>query len=208
MTVSLDPKQMRVGEVYRLMIGAIVPRPIAWISTVSPEGVSNLAPFSYFNAVSSNPPCLSVSIAHKPDGSKKDTLRNIEALGEFVVHIPSVEHASSVNLTAADFDAQTSEIEAAGLRTLPSDLVRPPRIADARVQLECKLLHALPVGATGPGATTLVVGEIVRFHFSKDIYSTDGTIRLEALDPLSRLGGLSFGKTRETFELPRVKLPL
>lgn len=208
MSVSLDPKKMRVSEVYRLMIGAIVPRPIAWISTVSPEGVTNLAPFSYFNAVSSHPPALSVSIAHKPDGTKKDTLRNIETLGEFVVQIPSVEHAANVNLTAAEFDAQTSEIEAANLRTLPSDLVRPPRIADTKVQLECRLLHSLPIGAQGPGATTLIVGEIVRFHFSEDIYSPDGTIRLDALDPLSRLGGIAFGKTRETFELPRVKLPL
>jgi flavin reductase (DIM6/NTAB) family NADH-FMN oxidoreductase RutF len=203
--VTLDPKKMRVSEIYRLMIGAIVPRPIAWISTVSPKGVTNLAPFSYFNAVSSAPPCLSVSIAHKPDGSKKDTLRNIEALGEFVVQIPSVEHALNVNLTAADFEYGVSEIEAAGLRTLPSDLIRPPRIADAKVQLECRLLHALPVGAGGAGATTLVVGEIVRFHFSEDVYGADGTVRLEALDPLSRLGGLAFGKTREAFELPRVK---
>jgi flavin reductase (DIM6/NTAB) family NADH-FMN oxidoreductase RutF len=200
-SVSLDPKKMRAGEIYRLMIGAIVPRPIAWISTISAHGITNLAPFSYFNAVSSSPPALSVSIANKPDGSKKDTLRNIEITGEFVVQIPSLEHASSVNLTAADYDSDTSEIEAAGLHTLPSDLIRPPRIADTKIQLECRLLHALPVGTT-----TLVVGEIVKFHFADDVRAPDGTIRLEALDPLSRLGGLEYGKTRETFELPRVKL--
>jgi flavin reductase (DIM6/NTAB) family NADH-FMN oxidoreductase RutF len=201
---SLDPSTLDVRQTYRLMIGAIIPRPIAFVSTMSPEGVGNLAPFSYFNAVSSEPPCLMFSIARKPNGENKDTLRNIEATRQFVVNITSTWMAEAMNATAADYPYGVDEMQKVGLTPLPSLKVKPPRVAESAIQMECVLEGSLEVGDQGAGAATVVVGRILQFHLHSSVHH-EGKIDPRALDPLARLAGFSYARLGQVFDIPRKK---
>lgn len=200
-----DPSEMQTADVYRLLIGTIVPRPIAWISTVSSTGTENLAAFSFFNGVSSNPPCLIVSIARKPDGTKKDTLRNIEDTRELVVSSASRTSLDAVVQTGAAYPYGVNERELVGLTAVPSEKVRPPRIKEASVHFECVLHDLLEIGDGSAGSSTLVVARIVLFHISNTVL--DGNrIDTAKLDPLGRLGGVSYCTVGETFERPIPKV--
>lgn len=187
-------------KAYKLIISSILPRPIALISTLSPASITNLAPFSFFNGVSSNPPCLSVSIARKQDGTKKDTLRNIEASGEFVVNVTSNWFIESAVKCGAAYPYEESEFAATGLTPLPSVSVAPPRVAEAAIQFECCVYKLVEIGDGSPGSSTLVVGEIKTGHFSDAVYQ-NGNINHQALAPISRLGGISYGTIGDVFEL-------
>ncbi len=203
--VSLDLTSMASTPVYKLLIGAIVPRPIAFVSTISPEGVVNLAPFSFFNGVSSAPPCLVISITRKSSGEKKDTLRNIEATGEFVVNSVAEWMAHPMNHCSAEYPYGVSELEKVGLTPLASTKVRPPRVKESPIHMECKLHQLVEIGDGSVGSATLVIGEILVMHVHKPAYS-DGKIKIEEIRPLSRLAGFAYGKTREIFEIPRPKI--
>src|SRR3954471_3487569 len=148
---QLDPQILGERETYKLLIGCVVPRPIAWVSTVDLAGVRNLAPFSFFNAIGSNPPAISISISYV-DGldQRKDTLRNISDTGEFVVNIVDEDMAQAMNATSASYPPNLDEFEIAGLASVPSVTVYPARVAGAPVSLECKLFTQVPVGQ-GPG---------------------------------------------------------
>ncbi|OFZ18527.1 MAG: hypothetical protein A2X94_00755 [Bdellovibrionales bacterium GWB1_55_8] len=196
---------MASTPIYKLLIGAIVPRPIAFISTVSPEGKGNLAPFSFFNGVSSDPPCIMVAITRKPDGGKKDTLRNIEATRQFVVNSVSEWMAEPMNYCSADFPYEVDEMEQVGLTPIPSLTVKPPRVKESPIHLECELYNTMEVGDGRPGSSTIVVGRIVTMHIHERAYD-NGRIRIEELRPLSRLAGFSYGKTSGIFDIPRPKL--
>lgn len=189
-------------ERYRWMIAAIVPRPIAFVSTVSPEGVTNLAPFSFFNGVSSEPPVLSVAISRKRDGSEKDTWRNIEATGEFVVNIAPVELAQRVVQASGEYDYGASEFDLTGLTPSPSQCVTPPRVAESPVSFECRLLQIVRLGEP---STALILGEILLMHVA-DAVLTSGRLDVKLLDPLARLGGLQYASLGDAFELARPKL--
>ncbi len=165
-TIELDPARLDVTFVYKLMIGAIVPRPIAFVSTLSREGKGNLAPFSYFNGVSADPPCVMIAIERKPDGSEKDTWRNIRDTGEFVVNSVNEWIAEATNYCSAAYPFGVDEAEKAGLKKLASVKVRPPRIAESAIQMECELYGSMEVGPGSPGSATIVVGRIVCFHVS------------------------------------------
>ena len=203
---TLDPADLSGRDTYFLMIGAIVPRPIAFVTTINEEGVVNLAPFSYFNGVTSKPPLISMSIGHrKLDGAlvKKDTLRNIEANGEFVVHIPHEALAAQVNDSSAEFPPDVSELSKVGLTAVPSDIVKPPRIKECRIAMECKLEQVVMLGKPKP-LNGLVIGEVVRWHIDDSVWNGEkGRVDVQRLQPLSRLGGSSFGRTRGDFSLPR-----
>src|SRR6476469_10634804 len=147
MLVQIDPKTAPVPDVYHLLVGLVTPRPIAWVTTVSPAGVVNLAPFSFFNAFGANPPVFVVSPTNRRDGSKKDTLLNVEATGEFVVHAAVASLAEKINATSKELPHGDSEVEYAGLRTTPSVKVKPPRLVDAPVAMECKVRQVIPVGS-------------------------------------------------------------
>ena len=203
--IFLDLKNTDVKTVYKLMIGAIVPRPIAFISTVSPNAITNLAPFSFFNGVSSSPACLSVAITRKPDGSKKDTLINIEKTGEFVVNITTESMVAAVNQASAPYDYEISEFEKTALTPLASRFVKPPRVKQSPIHFECKTYKTVEIGNGEVGSAVLVIGEIVATHIDESVYQ-EGKILLEQLHPLSRLGGLSYGRTTELCELPRPKV--
>jgi len=201
---TFDLNKMNVPEVYKLMISAIIPRPIAWISTQNKKGQINLAPFSYFNAVSTKPPCIAVSITYKKDGEKKDTLINIEETGEFVVNSSTENLATQINETSAALDYGIDEMKKAGLTAIPSTLISPPRVKEALIHMECTLLKSLKLGEPKLGGCKLIIGEICAMHVDESIL-INGNIDPKALKPLSRLGGLYYGKTNEIFELPRPK---
>jgi flavin reductase (DIM6/NTAB) family NADH-FMN oxidoreductase RutF len=185
---SLDPSVMDVTSIYKCMTGSIIPRPIAFVSTVSENGTINAAPFSYFNAVASAPPTVIISITFKSNGEKKDSLINIERTGEFVVNTVSEWMLEPMNYCAAEYPYGVSEVEKVGLTTLISDLVSPPRIAESPVQFECRRQQQVQVGDGSPGSAVVVFGEIVRIHVFKKAFS-NGKLDVNLLRPVGRLAG-------------------
>ncbi|MFN7684286.1 MAG: flavin reductase family protein [Oligoflexia bacterium] len=201
----LDPTELGQQQMYKLLTGGVVPRPVATVSTISPEGVFNVAPFSFYNAVSSDPPCLSVSIARNSQGQKKDTLRNIEAIRQFVINATPVSLMKSIHQASAEYPYGVSEFEKSGLTAEPSRKVLPPRVKESPLSFECQLEALLEFGSGQLGSSTLVVGRVVAVHVRDELYE-DGRLAFEKLDPLSRLGGLWYGKTFPLVEIPRPKL--
>ncbi len=205
--MRIDPEQSTPRDVYRVMIRAIVPRPIAWVSTRSPEGVNNLAPFSFFTGVTSDPPSIVFAPGRRAsDGERKDTLRNVEATGEFVVNVVPRPLAEAMNVTATDFAPEVDEFVEAGLTPVPGEKVSAPRVGESPVQLECRVLQVVPVGPEGPGGGALVVGRIVLIHVDDDVV-VDGRIDARRLAPLARLGGMEYASLGEIFVMPRRKPP-
>jgi flavin reductase (DIM6/NTAB) family NADH-FMN oxidoreductase RutF len=201
----IDPREAGHQNVYKLLIGAVVPRPIAFVSTLSREGIPNLAPFSFFTAVSANPPVICICpIRRSGPDPYKDTLRNILETREFVVNIVSEEFAEKMNVSSADFPPEVDEFEASGLTPVPSDLVKPPRVAESHVHMECKLYLAIEVGEL-PGSGNLVLGEVVRFHVD-DQYFDDFKIDPDKLRPIGRMAGATYTRTTDRFEMVRPKL--
>ena len=207
---TLDPAQIAPSDIYKLMIGMIVPRPIAFVSTVDAAGIRNLAPFSYFTACSSNPPvvcfCASVRSGPRP---YKDTLSNIEATGEFVVNIVSEEIAEQMNLCSADVPPEIDEFELSRLTPIASDLVKPPRVAESKVQMECRLHQIIRV-SDKPDGGILVLGEVLRFHVLESLLNDkmgdqNGGYKIDPdkLNAIGRMGGPVYTRTRDRFELQR-----
>jgi flavin reductase (DIM6/NTAB) family NADH-FMN oxidoreductase RutF len=203
--VSLDPASLDSTACYKLLIGTIVPRPIAFVTTLSDNGKVNAAPFSAFNLVTSKPTSVVFSVAIKPSGEKKDTLKNIERSKEFVINTVSDWMVESMNYCSGEFPYGVSELEVVGLSTVPSEAVAPPRIKESAVHMECRVHTLVPVGAGAPGSATVVIGEVVRFHIHKPAFY-DGKIDIEKLRPVSRLGGLRYGAVGDVFELDRPKI--
>ncbi|QHW33905.1 flavin reductase family protein [Paenibacillus rhizovicinus] len=201
--ISIDPASQSERDNYKFMIGSIIPRPIAWVTTMTPSGTVNAAPFSYFNIVTSKPPMISVSVQRK-NGVMKDTARNAGELGEFVVHIADERHVAQMNQTAANLGPEESEAEAAGLTTVPSEVVRVPGIAEAAIRMECKVERILSLGGTDDApACDLLIGRIVRFHADEAVYDEHGHVDASALRPVSRLAGSTYALLGETFDLER-----
>ncbi len=200
---QLDPQTLGQRETYKLLLGCVVPRPIAWVSTADLAGVRNLAPFSFFNAIGSNPPAISISVSYV-DGSdpRKDTLRNISDTGEFVVNIVDEELARAMNATSASYPPGVDEFEIAGLTAIPSVTVRPARVDGAPASLECKLLTLVPVGQ-GPGSATVVIGVIQMIHMRADVINERHYIDITKLRPIARLAGASYAYVHETFDMAR-----
>ncbi len=197
--MQLDPQTF--GNFYRVLTGVVVPRPIAFVSTVSPEGVTNLAPYSFFNAVASNPPTLVFSSSRHTAHKEKDTLANVEATGEFVVNVVVDDIAAAMNKTAAEFPAAISEFEIAGLTPAPSVKIQPPRVAESPVNMECRLQQVINLGS-GDHQHGLVIGEVVLLHIRDDLI--DGhRINHHLLKPTGRLAGSMYCHTAEVFELVR-----
>lgn len=176
--IEIDPAELHGREPYFLLTSLVVPRPIAWVSTISEEGVLNLAPHSYFNVISSAPP-----IIHFTSTRVKDTLRNIRATGEFVVNIVSLDLVEAMNLSAADFPPEEDEFGWAGLEIAPSTVVKPPRVARARAAMECTLNRVVSLGNGH-----MSFGDVVRFHIDASVMQ-DGRVAPDLLRPVARLGG-------------------
>lgn len=199
---SIDPKQLTERDNYKFLIGSIIPRPIAFVTSQSEEGVVNGAPFSFFNIVSSNPPMISVSI-QRPNGRVKDTARNIKANKEFVVHIVDTDNVSKINETAANLPPEQSEITKVGLTLTESKLINVPGIKEAKIRFECVLEQALELGGVGdqPGCD-LIIAKVVQFHIEETLYE-DGKIEPYALGAVSRLAGNDYAKIGDIFTIER-----
>lgn len=200
--MKYNPAELSVKDNYKLLIGSIVPRPIAFVSTISENGVNNVAPFSFFTGITSKPPTICFAPSRKKDGSKKDTLINIEKTEDFVVNIVSYEMIESVNNAATEFPPEADEFTKTGLTALKSDLVSAPMVRESLINLECKLNQVVEIGAAESGGGFLVIGEIVLFHVNDDIIE-NGRIDMAKLNPVGRLAGAEYTKLGERFTLFR-----
>jgi flavin reductase (DIM6/NTAB) family NADH-FMN oxidoreductase RutF len=195
----VDPQSISPGSMYRFMIGVVVPRPIAFVSTASAQGRFNVAPFSYFNALTNRPPLLGISINLR-GGAPKDTLRNIRETGDFVVNIVNEDLFARMVQTSGDWPEEVNEFQLTGLTPAPSDLVKAPRVAESPVNMECRLYKEVELGDSA-----FVVGEILRAHVS-DFVLTDGRVDVVKLKPIGRLGGDQYAPLREVLSMPRPKV--
>jgi flavin reductase (DIM6/NTAB) family NADH-FMN oxidoreductase RutF len=200
--VIVDPAATPATQIYKLLIGSIVPRPIAFVSTISPEGHANLAPFSFFNAICGEPPTICFSTSYREP--RKDTYVNIKATGEFVVNIVSEEIAEQMNLCSGEYPYGVDEFEVSGLTPVPSDLVRAPRVVESHVNMECRLVQIVDI-STRPVGGSLIIGEVIRFHIDDAIVS-NYRIDPEKLRAVARMGGNDYCRTRDRFEMIRPKL--
>lgn len=196
----LDTNEIRPRDVYRHLINLITPRPIAWVSTISKSGVPNLAPYSFFSGVGSRPPSLLFCPANKRDGSRKDTLLNIEDTGQFVVNIVSASLAQQMHDSSADYDFETSEFETCGLTATESERVKPPRVGEASASIECELMQTLHLG-TGPGASNVVIGRIVLIRVDDEVVGDDGFADATKMDTIGRMGTPGYVRTHDCFDL-------
>jgi flavin reductase (DIM6/NTAB) family NADH-FMN oxidoreductase RutF len=197
--VILDPGTISPGDFYRFMISVIVPRPIAFVSTMNADGHHNVAPFSYYNAITNQPPLIGISINHRR-GNPKDTYRNIEHTGEFVVNTVDEALGARMVQTSGEWPEDVDEFQLAGLTPVPSDLVKPPRVGESPVSLECRLYRSIELGTT-----FFVVGEILRAHVRDDVLS-EGRVDIARLKPLGRLGGDGYSVVRDVIHLPRPRV--
>jgi flavin reductase (DIM6/NTAB) family NADH-FMN oxidoreductase RutF len=200
--VIIDLSSADVVQVYQALVGVVAPRPIAWVTTIDALGRVNLAPFSFFNAFGANPPVVVFSPTLRLDGSRKDTLRNLEAIHEFVLNAAVDNLAESMNQTAKELPPGQSEAEYAGLTLQPSVKVRPPRVDASPVQLECRVHKILPIGQ-GPIAANLVIGEVLLFHIDDSVLDPAGQVDPRRLQTIACLGGNLYCRTTDLFEMKR-----
>ncbi|TPG53776.1 flavin reductase family protein [Roseomonas nepalensis] len=200
----IDGEGLDTAVAYKLIVGCVVPRPVAWVTTVDTEGRVNAAPFSSYNYVATSPPMLAINIAARAgDGAMKDTARNIQASGELVVNVATEATMEAMHASAEEYPPHVSEAEALGIGLLPSRRVRPPRIAASPVQMECRLDRIVPLGR---GVNTLYIVEVVAFHLSAEIF--DGS-RVDSVKmrPIARLGGPYYAALGEILHRPMLQRP-
>jgi flavin reductase (DIM6/NTAB) family NADH-FMN oxidoreductase RutF len=196
--MQIDPALQSTADNYKLLTNLVVPRPIAWVTSLNKVGLVNLAPFSFFNAISSNPVYVMISVAKNDAGNPKDTATNIQDSGEFVINMVTEELLAAMNVSAADFPPDQSELTAAQLHTAPSVLIRTPRVAEAQVSMECRLFSTQQLGGC-----TLIIGEVVMFHVADHLLGP--RMRIKYYAPIGRLGSPSvYCHTKDTFEVPRI----
>lgn len=197
--MRIDPSDLAAEQAYRLLTGIVVPRPIAWVTTLSGDGIVNLAPFSAFTFVSPKPPMLAISVGRKA-GVYKDTAHNILNNEEFVVHIADTTLMTAVHESSTEHPPDVSEVEELNLETLPGERVKVPRLAAAPIAMECRFRQCLEFGET---RSRLLVGEVLVFHI-RDGLLNNGKIETEALDPIARIGGPRYARLGEIFTLKPV----
>jgi flavin reductase (DIM6/NTAB) family NADH-FMN oxidoreductase RutF len=192
--VTFDPGSMEQPDAYHLLNALVVPRPIAWVSTLSEQGVANLAPHSYFTVLAPDPPTVCFS-----SGGVKDSLRNVRFTGDFAVNVVSEELAEAMNLTSADFPPNMSEFSAARLTAVPCDLIKAPRLLEAPASMECRVVQVLEIGRA---PNYVVIGEVVRFHVAERVLR-DGRVDVSLFRPLGRLSGSGYVTSGEFVRMAR-----
>jgi len=200
--MQIDVAATPALDVYHTLVGVVTPRPIAWVTSVDAAGRLNLAPFSFFNAFGANPPVVVFSPTNRRDGSKKDTLLNVEATGEFVIHTATASLAVQVNQSSAELPRGQSEVEYIGLHTTPSVKVKPPRLAESPVAMECKVRQIVTVGS-GPIAGNLVIGEVLMIYVDDAVLDGNSRVDPRKLRTVARLGGDYWCHTSDLFEQKR-----
>jgi flavin reductase (DIM6/NTAB) family NADH-FMN oxidoreductase RutF len=200
---AFDLRTLSKSDTYKLLASTILPRPIAWITTLDEDGQPNAAPFSFFNVISSDPPLIVVGFSAAPDREGKDTLANIRRTGELVVNLVPEELAEAMNTTATDAPRGTDELALAGLATVPSLQVAPPRIAGSPVSLECRMFQVIEPG----GSSTILLARVVAMHIRHDAFEDEARLHIDPsqMRLIGRMhGGGGYTRTREMFEIPRV----
>ena len=199
--MEIDPEQLSARDRYALLIGSILPRPIAWVSTCDGSGATNLAPFSFFTGIAAEPMSVCFCPVNDREGRKKDTLRNVETTREFVVNVVSESLVEKMNQTSAPYPYGVSEFDEVGLTEVESLRVRPPRVKESLVSMECKVVQIVALGH-GPLAGHVVIGKVVMFHADDKVYK-DGRLSHKDLKTVGRMEGAWYARTQDAFELPR-----
>jgi len=200
--MQFDPETLDQSAVYKLLTGAVIPRPIGWISSISQDGISNLAPFSFFNVISEDPPHLMFSAARTGDRNK-DTLNNILATRQFVVNMVTEDTVEKMNLTASSVAHDIDEFDLAGLTPVPSQKIRPFRVGESPIQFECELAHHFALEHHKNGGAVLIVGKVVMMHFDDSVLLEGHKVNLETYKPVARLAGANYSKMGELFSIKR-----
>lgn len=199
--MKIDPGNLEPREIYKLMIGIIVPRAIAWVSTIDGEGRLNLAPFSFYTGITYKPPTVCFSVIQR-GVEKKDTLRNIEVCPEFTLNTVTEEIGEQMNVTSGDYPHGMDEFAIAGLTPIQSDRVRPPRVAESPITMECRKMQIVYVGEP-PAQAGLVIGEILQIHVRDDLLLPGNRIAIADLHAIGRMAGDFYTRTRDLFEMKR-----
>ena len=200
--MQFDPQEIDQKAIYKLLTGAVIPRPIGWISSISPDGIANLAPFSFFNAIGDDPPHVMFSTVRTND-TNKDTLNNVLATKEFVVNMVTEETVERMNLTSQIVAPEVNEFELAGLTPIPSVKVKPARVAESPITMECELVHHYTLENHKYGGATILIGKIVMFHIDDSVLLDDHKIDLNTYKPVARLAGSNYAKLGEIFSIKR-----
>ncbi|NMH28993.1 flavin reductase family protein [Flavobacterium silvaticum] len=200
--MQFDPNHLDGSAIYKLITGAVIPRPIGWVSSISTEGIGNLAPFSFFNVISEDPPHLMFSCARTGDRNK-DTLNNILANKQFVVNMVTEETVEKMNLTAQLVPHDVDEFELAGLTPVPSVKIKPARVGESLIHFECELVHHYFIEGHSNGGAVLLVGRIVMMHFDDSVLLDGHKINLDNYKPVSRLAGANYATLGELFTIKR-----
>lgn len=196
---SINPTTLHPRDAYRLLISIVVPRPIAWVSSLGADGSANLAPFSFFNAVAGNPPTVMFSVGQR-QGNPKDTLRNVRETGEFVLNLVDEALTEKMNATSGEYAYNVDEFKRIGLTPLSSTIVKPPRVAEAAITMECKATQIVPVQDTH---YTMVLGQVQVFHIRNGLLRANGAVDAALLKPVGRLSGDEYARLGDVFELKR-----
>ncbi|MEC4005058.1 flavin reductase family protein [Flavobacterium sp. SUN052] len=201
--MQFDPNNLEQSSIYKLLTGIITPRPIGWISTISEDGTNNLAPFSYFNMVSSDPPCVMFS-TRRDNNTNKDTLNNVLATNQFVVNMVTKEVVEQMNQTAATVTSDVDEFELASLTPIESSVIKPMRVKESLVHLECEKIHHYFIkDKEGNETACVVIGQIRILHIADEILDENFKINLDKYNPVARLAGSNYGTIGEIFSIKR-----
>lgn len=201
MNVKFDPTNLDLKEAHDLLVCTVLPRPIAFVSTLGEDGIYNVAPFSYFTVLSSKPAVMGIGIGRKRDGTKKDTLVNIEFTKDFVINIVTESLAGAMNQASGEYPSHVDEFKEIGLSPSPSDLIRSPRVAESPVNMECRLMEILEFGEA-PRMQSFIIGEIIRVHVKDELWVND-VIKADRLKLIGRLGEDLYCRTMDMFEMKR-----
>jgi len=200
--MEFDPTKIDNTLVYRLLTSIIIPRPIAWVSSISENGINNLAPFSYFNMVGDDPPHVMFS-TRRDNNSNKDTLNNVLATNQFVVNMVAKDLAEPMNASSATVAAEVDEFELVGVTPVPSSLVKPFRVAESPIQLECELVHHYFLEDHQQGGACVLIGRVVMIHITDELLLDEARINNELYKPIARLGGSNYSEQGEIFSIKR-----
>ena len=199
--MKIDPANLNRQDAHALLVGAILPRPIAFVSTVGKDGIHNIAPFSFFTGMSTKPAVVGFAVGCRRDGTKKDTLVNIEYTKDYVINLVNEELAEAMNQAAGEYPSHVDEFKVAGLTPVKSDLVKSPRVAESPVNLECRLMQILEFGQS-PNVNSFIIGEVVGVHVQEETW-VDGVIKASKVQAIGRLGEDLYCRTKDIFEMKR-----
>lgn len=200
--MQLDPNELEHSAVYKLLTGSVIPRPIGWISSIDENGINNLAPFSYFNAVGEDPPHVMFSTV-RGNNTNKDTLNNVLSNGQFVVNMVTEELAEQMNTTSQAVASDVDEFQLANLTPIASSKIKPMRVKESPISFECELVHHYFLEDHKNGGACVIIGRIIMMHFADDVLLDNYKINLEAYKPIARLAGSNYAKLGELFSIKR-----